>query len=78
MAPHCHGRGLQGLHRLTAEDLPGFELLYLDEVAALAMGSGPANRLLPAADDGIEQAYGYWIAEIGDGFVPPWRVAAAH
>src|ERR1700712_3216572 len=39
--PDWRQLGVNGLHRLTAADLPGMEILYLDEVAAYLMGSGP-------------------------------------
>jgi hypothetical protein len=42
----------------------------------LAVASGPENRLSPAAADGIGEIFRGWNAQIGAGFVPPWRIVA--
>lgn len=43
----------------------------------LAVASGTANLVSSQAADGIEQLLVGWDAEIGAGFVPPWRLATA-
>jgi len=42
----------------------------------LAVASGPNNRLAPTAADGIRDVFQAWDEQIGDGFVPPWRLVA--
>jgi len=42
----------------------------------LAVASGPDNRLAPAAADGILEVFRAWDEQIGEGFVPPWRIVS--
>lgn len=40
----------------------------------LAIASGPDNSLSPSAANGIIDLFDAWDAQIGAGFVPPWRL----
>ena len=40
----------------------------------LAVASGPDNRVAQPAADGVLEIFKAWDEEIGDGFVPPWRI----
>ena len=42
----------------------------------LAIASGPDNRLAQPAALGIWEIFQAWDSQIGDGFVPPWRIVA--
>lgn len=39
----------------------------------MAVASGPENAMTPAVAEAIAAAFAAWDAEIGSGFVPPWR-----
>jgi hypothetical protein len=42
----------------------------------LAVASGPNNLIAQEAADGILEVFKAWDGQIGDGFVPPWRLVA--
>jgi hypothetical protein len=44
----------------------------------LAVASGADTRLAQAAEDGILYDFKAWDGQIGDGFVPPWRLVATN
>ncbi|MCW2796853.1 hypothetical protein [Nocardioides sp.] len=60
------------IHRESAEAQTRSLFYY----GLLAVASGPNNRLTQAAAEGIMDVFTAWDAQIGAGFVPPWRVVA--
>jgi hypothetical protein len=78
--------GIAGLNQLTSrlipaalgelelrKDAPEQQTCSLFYYALLAVASGPANVMNPAAADGVAHTYRAWDEVFGRGFMPPWR-----
>lgn len=59
------------------KDAPEDQMRSLFYYGLLAIASGPENTTNAETSESVLAAFRAWEERIGDGFVPPWRIAAS-